>query len=280
MSQPLVSIIIPSYNDSKFLVDSINSALNQKYSNIEVIIVNDGSENKEDIEFFKNFPYSSEKVKLINKNNQGLAAARNTGVINSNGEYFVPLDADDKISSDFIEKTLEIALENQKIGVVYTDQHFFGLEDKIMPMLDFDFVKLLSVNHVSVCSLVKREAYESVRSKNGLGYNLNMIYGYEDWDFWISLGELGWKFKCVHEPLFFYRKRINSMSSNTIKRHDYLINQLIENHKESFTKYSIEIIKILQSTSKNLELLNFNREKDLKSSYWLIKRLLKNLIKK
>jgi glycosyltransferase involved in cell wall biosynthesis len=273
--EKLVSIIIPSYNDTRYLGDAISSALSQTYKNIEVIVVNDGSTNEEDIEFFKN--YQNPKVKIISKSNEGLAIARNTGINESKGEFFVPLDSDDKIKPSFLEETMSLMSED--VGVVYTDQEFFGVEDKVMPMKDFDFVYLLSRNHVSVCSLVRRSAYDEVVKVNYHGYNPNMKFGYEDWDLWISVAEQGWQFKCLHTPLFMYRKRDDSMSSSTIKNHDFLINQIVENHSDTYTKYSLDIIRNLQNLLVQQEMLNKNINKDSQNNGWLFKRMIKNISK-
>lgn len=272
----LVSIIIPSYNDTKYLVDALSSSLNQSYLNTEIIVVNDGSNKPEDIEFFKN--YSNPKVKVINKKNEGLAMARNTAIAESKGEFFVPLDADDMISTDFISKTVRLAQENELIAVVYTDQEWFGDEALTMPMKEYNFVDLLSQNHISVCSLVRRSAYDEVKKRNGVGYNPNMKFGYEDWDFWISIGETGSEFKCIHEPLFKYRRRGDSMSSNTIRNHDYLIKQMIENHPETFSKHHKEVILKLQSLFKEREIYSKSLERDTKDGTWLIKKFFKNIV--
>lgn len=268
----LVSIIIPSYNDTKYLVDAISSALSQSYKDIEVIVVNDGSTNEEDKRFFNEF--SNPSVRVITKTNEGLAAARNTGIKASKGEFFVPLDADDQIKPDFIEKLIVVMKDN--VGVAYSDQEFFGEENRLMPMKEFNFVDLLSQNHISVCSLVRREAYDEVLTKNLVGYNPNMVYGYEDWDFWISIAELGWEFRCIHEPLFMYRRRVDSMSSNTIKHHDYLIDQMIKNHPDSYAKYYKEVIIGLHKQVKVMNMANSSIQRDLRNNSWLFKRILKN----
>jgi glycosyltransferase involved in cell wall biosynthesis len=276
MSEPLVSIIIPSYNDTKYLTDAISSALSQTYTNTEIIVVNDGSNKPQDIEFFKN--YSDPKVRVISKKNEGLAMARNTGIAESKGEFFVPLDADDMIKHDFISKTIAVALADESVGVVYTDQEWFGDEPLFMPMKEYNFADLLSQNHVSVCSLVRRSVYDKVKEANGFGYNPNMKFGYEDWDFWISVGEMGVKFKCVHEPLFRYRRRGNSMSSNTIKYHNFLVNQMFENHQETYAKHHKDVILKLQNLYKERYVYSKNLERDMKSKAWLAKKFLKNLV--
>jgi glycosyltransferase involved in cell wall biosynthesis len=274
----LVSIIIPTYNDSEFLDCSIKSALSQTYKNIEIIVINDGSKRPQDKEYFDNFKYTNQ-VKLINKENQGLASARNTGLEISQGEFFVPLDSDDMIDQAFVEKTLAIAKLKDEIGVVYTDQIWFGEENKKQKVMDFDFEFLLFKNFISVCSLVKRSAYEKVRSKNGVGYNPNMLYGYEDWDFWISIAELGYEFRTINEALFKYRKKRNTMAKTAIEKHDYLIDQIIKNHEASYRNNSITLIKSIQSFYKEREMYAQHLENNINNPIWLAKRFIKKLLR-
>lgn len=102
---PLVSIIIPVYNSELYLEEAIKSCLNQSYSNIEIIIIDDGSE---DNSFNIAKEYESEQVRVITQQNTGACAARNKGIDLSNGEYIQFLDSDDIISPQKIENQLNI----------------------------------------------------------------------------------------------------------------------------------------------------------------------------
>lgn len=101
--KPTVSVIIPLYNQRDFVEEAIVSVLNQSYSNIEIIVVNDGSTD-EPFEVLKKY---KKDIKLINQENRGLAAARNMGLRNSGGEYIQLLDADDFLDKDKIKLQLE-----------------------------------------------------------------------------------------------------------------------------------------------------------------------------
>jgi len=103
MGNPLVSVIIPLYNQKEFVGEAIESILNQSYQNIEIIVVNDGSTD-EPSEILKKY---KKEIKLINQKNKGLAAARNTGIKYSSGEYIQLLDADDFLVKDKIKFQLE-----------------------------------------------------------------------------------------------------------------------------------------------------------------------------
>lgn len=101
MNIPLVSVIIPAYNAEKYIAQALDSILDQTYSNIEIIVVNDGSTDNS-LSIAKQ--YSSNNVKIIDQPNGGASAARNTGLRMAQGDYIQFLDADDLLSEDKIEK--------------------------------------------------------------------------------------------------------------------------------------------------------------------------------
>lgn len=103
MEHPLVSIIIPSYNSSKVVLDAIDSAISQTYENIEVIVVNDGST---DDTLSKLSALSIPNLFVISQENGGLCSARNTGWRNCHGEYVKFLDADDELLPDAITQEM------------------------------------------------------------------------------------------------------------------------------------------------------------------------------
>ena len=115
MSNPLVSIVVPSYNNARYLVGCIESLINQTYRNIEIIIVNDGSvDNTEDI--IKNIQAFDKRVKSITQPNAGLPAARNSGIDIATGKYIAFVDADDTMELHGIEEM--VALMNDNVDFV------------------------------------------------------------------------------------------------------------------------------------------------------------------
>ena len=103
---PKISVIIPLYNQKQFVGEAIESVLDQSYSNIEIIVVNDGSTDDPLPELEK----YRDKIILINQENRGLAGARNTGISNSTGDYIQLLDADDFLHKDKIKLQLEFCI--------------------------------------------------------------------------------------------------------------------------------------------------------------------------
>lgn len=113
--KPLVSAIIPVYNCEKYLGEAIESILNQTYSNTEIIVVDDGSEDGTSTVAEK----YTDQINLIRQKNSGIGMARNTGIKNAGGEFLAFLDADDIWSPDKLSKQLEIFRMNNNVDIVY-----------------------------------------------------------------------------------------------------------------------------------------------------------------
>lgn len=105
---PLISIIVPTYNVEKYIRTCIESILAQTYRNIEVIIVNDGSTDQS-LAVISDLICSHHNIKVINQKNQGVSVARNTGIDAATGKYIAFVDADDKIKPDFVSSLYQIA---------------------------------------------------------------------------------------------------------------------------------------------------------------------------
>jgi glycosyltransferase involved in cell wall biosynthesis len=127
MNNPLVSIIIPIYNSEAFLDKCIQSAINQSYKNIEVILVDDGSIDSSG-EICDNYSSIDNRIKTIHKNNGGLVSSRKTGLIASTGEYVLYIDGDDWIELNLIEHYVEQIIKYNADVVV--SSHIVNLEGR------------------------------------------------------------------------------------------------------------------------------------------------------
>lgn len=108
---PKVSIIIPVYNVKQYLAKALDSVINQTYKNLEIIVVDDGSNDGSEI-ICEEYAQQDNRIKLIHRENGGLSAARNTGLDNMTGEYVAFLDSDDVFLPKAIEKSLNALLSN------------------------------------------------------------------------------------------------------------------------------------------------------------------------
>ena len=127
MNNPLVSIIIPIYNSEAFLDKCIQSAINQSYKNIEIILVDDGSIDSSG-EICDNYSSIDNRIKTIHKNNGGLVSSRKAGLIASTGEYVLYIDGDDWIELNLIEHYVEQIIKYNADVVV--SSHIVNLEGR------------------------------------------------------------------------------------------------------------------------------------------------------
>ncbi|MBO4674808.1 MAG: glycosyltransferase family 2 protein [Elusimicrobiaceae bacterium] len=163
-----ISVIIPVYNvRPDFIETAINSVLNQTYKNIEIIVVDDGSTEKETLDYLQTLNHPT--IKLIHQENKGLGGARNTGINHATGDYIGFLDADDWLSPNYYEVLYKLCEENNAGVACAILTRVIG--DVLIPMEAFnntvitDFVeKMKYITNGSVCSkLFKKELFLNVR---------------------------------------------------------------------------------------------------------------------
>ena len=114
--RPLVSVVVPVYNVEKYLASCLDSILNQDYQNIEVICVNDGSTDCS-LGVLQKYQREDERIVIVNQSNQGLAAARNTGLMNAKGDFVLFVDSDDWLNRSAISLSLAFC-EKQEVDLV------------------------------------------------------------------------------------------------------------------------------------------------------------------
>ncbi len=235
MENPLVSIIIPCYNQGKYLQEAVNSVLDSTYKNIEIIVINDGS--YLDVDFLKSF--SALKTRIIHQENQGVINSKNKGILEAKGKYILSLDADDKIHCEFIEKAVKVFENNNNIGMVYCDAEFFGNKTRRWKLEEYKFPNILHKNVIFNSALFKKTDWEKIG-----GYKAEMELGCEDWELWISFIENGLTPHKIPEVLFYCRKEENLRTYNATKLLTFIKirKNIIKLHKDLYKK---NITKVL-----------------------------------
>lgn len=227
----LISIIVPCYNSEMFLKETLDCLRKQTYTNWECIIVNDGStDSTQDIATL--YVESDNRYILVNKENGGLADARNAGIKASHGEYILPLDSDDLIASSYIEKAVGYLSNHPEITLVYCRAKFFGDRNEEWLLPDYNYETLLYRNLIFCSCIYRRSDYDKTE-----GYNTNMSRGLEDWDFLLSLLTKESSVYKIPEVLFFYRKHGNSMLDDTLKHRNEMEDQIVTNHLELYRSH-------------------------------------------
>jgi glycosyltransferase involved in cell wall biosynthesis len=161
----VVSVIVPCYNQARFVADAIESVLAQTYTNVEIIVVNDGS-----TDHTADVVARYQTVGLIQQANRGLAAARNVGFDASRGKYIVFLDADDRLMSDALGSEIACLTTNPECAFVYGHVRLIDTEGALLPTppqscVDADqYVTLLAQNYIWTTGAVmyRREILDTV----------------------------------------------------------------------------------------------------------------------
>ena len=197
LTEPKISIITACFNHGRYIGEMLQSVYCQTFQEFEVIIVNDGStDNTSEILS----SVTNGNVTVINTKNNGPALARNIAISHAKAPVIMNLDADDKIASDLLEKAYKIFTENENAGIVHCDAECFGARVGKFEIGDYSINNMLYSNRINSQSFFKREDWEKVG-----GYSDELIYGMEDWDFWLLLIELGRDVIKIPESLVFYR---------------------------------------------------------------------------
>jgi len=223
---PMVTVIVPCYKQAQYLREAVASVVAQTFADWELIIVNDGSpDDTSPVASQLMKQYAGRRIRLLEKKNGGLAHARNAGIRAAAGAYILPLDADDKIEPAMLEKTVALLEENTAIAIAYSDAAHFGAVEKTIQAGEFDSQAIRVNNQLNYCSLFRREAWELAG-----GYNSNLIWGYEDWDFWIGCAEQGLLAQRIPGALLKYRVKDSSMFTNALAHDRDLRARIVLNH--------------------------------------------------
>ena len=206
---PLVSVIIPTYNHAPYLGEAIQSVLRQTYENYEIIVVDDGSTDntREVVAKF------GEKIRYIQQDNQGLSAARNTGIRAAKGELIGLLDADDLYEPEFMETLVPILESDSEIDGVYCSARTVDIENNPLPQLigrglppnQFRNSLLRGGFFPPLCMFARKYCYEEL----GL-FDLS-FQGCADWDIWLRMSTR-YHIVGIDRTLTRYRIEPNSMS--------------------------------------------------------------------
>lgn len=195
-SSPRISIIIPSFNYGRFLGDAIESALGQTLSPVEVIVVDDGSQD-DSREVARRYP-----VRLIEQENAGVSAARNRGASEAKGDFLVFLDADDVLEPTYLARCWDaLRTAPPNVAYAYTQMRHFGQCESLYESAPFSKQRVLEGNLVHVSALLRRGAFEGAG-----GFDESAKLGLEDADLWVRLLERGQIGVFVEEPLLRYRQ--------------------------------------------------------------------------
>lgn len=236
---PEVAIVIPCYRYASLLGEAVGSAVAQTWPNLRIVIVDDGSpDNTAAIADQLIARYPERRIELLWQQNQGLAAARNAGVRATDSPFVLPLDADDRLAPDAVER-LMAALQESGADVATPNGRTFGEEDQPLVTLPVTRRRLVANNCLVYASLYRRELFDAIG-----GYR-PIALGYEDWDFWLGALEREARFVQCDAELFYYRKHGATMLAHSDDRALQRFAAIQANHPKLFAPWRVQLARRL-----------------------------------
>jgi glycosyltransferase involved in cell wall biosynthesis len=254
---PLISVIVPVFNLGRYLPDAIESVLAQKYQHFEILVVDDGSTEPETLAALSKLD-GQRQIRVFHRAHQGLARTRNFAIEQARGSLICALDCDDRLHPTYFSKAVDVLASRPEIAFVSCWLETFGAEKWVWEQNDCSFPALLNECTVLTAALVRRDALMAVG-----GYDTTMCeQGYEDWDLWISLVEKNFVGTILPEVLFYYRRRVDSMSATCTRRdvHVRLLRHIIEKHIDAYRAHRHALIALRERAIGKVLAENFELE--------------------
>ncbi len=200
---PVISVVIPFYNDKEYIEQSVNSVLNQTFPYFEILIIDDGSKDEESLIKLDEIAKTDKRIKVFHKENEGLSATRDYGASKSidTAKYLMFLDSDDLLEVTFLETAYWTLETNKDAGWAYSDSIGFDANNYTWNKW-FDSEKMKKENDLVSAAMVRKIDFNAVG-----GYGLREKAVNEDWNFWLKLISIG-KFP-VHMSYYgqWYRRK-------------------------------------------------------------------------
>lgn len=233
---PLFSIVLTCYgNDANFISNALRSITSQSYTVWEAVVVDDGSPNRDCVkasqEIISHLSKSEKrKFSVVFKENGFIADARNYGIARSRGKYILPVDADDYLSPNFLAEAARALRNDTGIELLYADQFFFGIPSTAPHWYLWKNMRLQSAlkrGPLPVTTIYTKDLWTRVG-----GYKMDMIFGNEDYNYWLDILSTFPKSKRIPGISSWYRLKAVSMS----KEADYKVLALpmLRTHQATF----------------------------------------------
>ena len=218
---PKFSIIIPCYNQAKYLKECVDSVSAQKFSDFEILLIDDGSpDNTREVAL--ELSKVENRLQYLYKPNGGLSSARNYGIKHAKGEYLVFLDSDDSLKKEFLESSF--AKLSADSDIIITGYNYFNDSKSISHTVLFDesfsFKNIISGNICPPVAIALKKSFLSIIGV--FDVSLQSSTGTEDWDMWIRFFKADAKLSIINQDLANYRVNEHSMSRNAVRMYNAL----------------------------------------------------------
>lgn len=279
-SIPMVSVIVPTYNYGRYIIDAVKSLQDQTYNNWECIIVDDGStDTTKDI--VRTLSYSDNRLKYIYQENQYQAVGKNTGLKTSQGDYIQFLDADDMLEPNKLENQVAFMEQHNSVDITYTDTRYFPTEDSsarwyFMHPDNAEWIPKIKGSGTEIIKQIVNDNFLTINSPlirravladvGNFDEKLKLV---EDWDFWIRCCLKGkhieynnWdgSFALVRSHESSYSRNRQQVNESTLLMREKLNKLITDTEIVSLNKALLEELKEWMA---NIELT----KKDLKTHF-------------
>ncbi len=226
-NKPLVSLIIPVYNVEAYLRECLDSVINQSYSNLEIIIVNDGSTDGS-LSICEEYAAKDERIRVITQKNGGLSRARNTGLDSAKGLYIGFIDSDDKIHRKFVEAFIDV-IEKTGCSIAVCD---YCVEECKLNCIDDSYIEMVQSEAISgllddrgyKCfawnKIYLRELFVDMEFPEGKIFeDIKLMY-----DIFNKVSSIAY----IKQSMYFYRTRKGSITKRSFSKETYHLLESID----------------------------------------------------
>jgi len=220
------SVVITSYGVGRRIERAVESILNQTLGDIELVVVDDGSEDEETVASLNRLAGAIRIERTSGR--KGAGAARNLGLSATEQPYVLCLDGDDWVEPRYLELARDIFLSRPEVGIVSAWVRFEGGRQGEWRPEEFSLEDLLAGNRISSASTYRRAASEAA------GLYAEDLGGFEDWEHWISIAAEGWKTHIIPEVLSHYDWRPNGLGTRSNARARELVEKIVSKHRGLF----------------------------------------------
>jgi len=225
-----LSIIIPLYNQGQYLAECLESVKQneaRKLKQKEIIVVDDCSTD-DSFDVAKSLQDKYDFSLIQTPQNSKLPGARNFALKQATGEFVICLDSDDKLSKNYIHETHRTIVK-KNVDIAYCDSQCFDFKTHRYRWPEFSINLLKRSPFINCSAMYRKEIWDKVG-----GYKEDMVYGWEDYEFWVSACELGYKFKKCNRTELMYRMKDTGMGAEAANKHQQEIWQKLKQYHPNF----------------------------------------------
>jgi len=202
LGTPLVSVIVPCFNHGRVLPACLNAIRAQTYPQVEIIVVDDGSTEPETVALLDALEREDSLTTIRLAENGGPGRARNVALERCTGRFVLPVDADNVLLPDAIERLVaQLTVAGEDVGFIYPNVQYFGNRSDYYRAHEWDLYGLLHRNTCDVCSLFDREIFQA-----GGRFDERIRLGHEDWEFILRIAARGVRGEPAHGKTLVYNK--------------------------------------------------------------------------